>query len=112
MEDIVRFRDASKVIAFMIQEFGRTNLFPRENYEFYARITGRTLRVDENWQFTFHVPSVAISYQPTIHIRAPHRGVLEGITLVLGLKIHLLPRHRSKLKACGVALEQDDRAEG
>lgn len=57
MEDIVRFREASRSVAFMIRNFGRTNLFPRENYEFYARITGRTLRVDENWQFSFHYPS-------------------------------------------------------
>ncbi|VDN88816.1 unnamed protein product [Brugia pahangi] len=32
----------------IIENFGYTNLFPQESYEFYARITGRTLRFDEN----------------------------------------------------------------
>lgn len=48
---------ASQVISKIIQGFGYTNLFPRECYEFYARITGRTLRVDEQWHFTFQYPS-------------------------------------------------------
>jgi hypothetical protein len=58
----------------IIQCFGYTNLFPRgklkiaprvlkldilEAYEFYARITGRTLRIDadEEYQFRFIYPS-------------------------------------------------------
>jgi hypothetical protein len=57
LEDVMRFKLASQVISKIIQGFGYTNLFPRECYEFYARITGRTLRVDEHWHFTFQFPS-------------------------------------------------------
>lgn len=52
----MRFKMASQVITRIIQGFGNTNLFPRECYEFYARITGRTLCVDKNWNFTFQYP--------------------------------------------------------
>lgn len=48
MEDVMRFKMASEVISKIIQSFGHVNLFPRECYEFYARITGRALRIDEN----------------------------------------------------------------
>lgn len=48
MEDVMRFKIASEVISRIIQYFGYASLFPRECYEFYARITGRTLRIDEN----------------------------------------------------------------
>lgn len=48
MEDVVRFKIASEIISKIIANFGYTNLFPRESYEFYARITGRTVRCDEN----------------------------------------------------------------
>ncbi|WKX96431.1 hypothetical protein Q1695_012685 [Nippostrongylus brasiliensis] len=57
VEDVQRFKLASEVVRNIITSFGHTNLFPRECYEFYARITGRTLRVDENWLFTFQYPS-------------------------------------------------------
>uniref|UniRef100_A0A1I7XQK4 WS_DGAT_C domain-containing protein n=1 Tax=Heterorhabditis bacteriophora TaxID=37862 RepID=A0A1I7XQK4_HETBA len=53
--------DGRQVVRSIITSFGHTNLFPRECYEFYARITGRTLRVDENWLFTFQYPSTAFS---------------------------------------------------
>uniref|UniRef100_A0A0R3RT12 Rho-GAP domain-containing protein n=1 Tax=Elaeophora elaphi TaxID=1147741 RepID=A0A0R3RT12_9BILA len=48
IEDVIRFKIASEIISRIIENFGYTNLFPRESYEFYARITGRTLRFDEN----------------------------------------------------------------
>uniref|UniRef100_A0A5S6QE76 Rho-GAP domain-containing protein n=1 Tax=Trichuris muris TaxID=70415 RepID=A0A5S6QE76_TRIMR len=57
LEDVIRFRTASRVVTFVVENFGFSNLFPRENYEFYARITGRTLRVEANWHFSFHYPS-------------------------------------------------------
>ena len=41
---------------FMIDNFGVSNLFGRENYEFYARITGRILKVEEDWIFSFRYP--------------------------------------------------------
>ncbi|KAK6734231.1 hypothetical protein RB195_017795 [Necator americanus] len=63
VEDVQRFKLASEVVKNIITSFGHTNLFPRECYEFYARITGRTLRVDENWLFTFQYPSRSLSQQ-------------------------------------------------
>jgi len=64
LEDVLRFKTASQVISLIIQSFGYTNLFPRECYEFYARITGRTLRVDEHWHFTFQYPSSRLHTHP------------------------------------------------
>ncbi|KHJ95895.1 RhoGAP domain protein [Oesophagostomum dentatum] len=58
VEDVQRFKLASQIVKNIITSFGHTNLFPRECYEFYARITGKTLRVDENWLFTFQYPSI------------------------------------------------------
>ncbi|KAL3070077.1 hypothetical protein niasHS_016603 [Heterodera schachtii] len=58
LEDIMRFKLASQVISKIIQSFGAVRLFPFECYEFYARITGKTLRRDENhWHISFHLPS-------------------------------------------------------
>ncbi|VDM54112.1 unnamed protein product [Angiostrongylus costaricensis] len=61
VEDVQRFKLASEVVKNIIASFGHINLFPRECYEFYARITGRTLRVDENWLFSFQYPSSVAS---------------------------------------------------
>ena len=41
---------------FLIDNFGVSNLFGRANYEYYARITGRILRVEEDWIFAFRYP--------------------------------------------------------
>lgn len=41
---------------FMIDNFGIYNLFGRDNYEYYARISGRVLKVEENWIFAFKYP--------------------------------------------------------
>ena len=40
----------------MIDNFGIYNLFGRDNYEYYARISGRVLKVEENWIFAFKYP--------------------------------------------------------
>ncbi|XP_035721314.1 uncharacterized protein LOC118441265 isoform X2 [Vespa mandarinia] len=56
MEDVLRFKVATCVMKFMIDNFGVSNLFGRENYEFYARITGRILKVEEDWIFSFRYP--------------------------------------------------------
>ncbi|CAD5208986.1 unnamed protein product [Bursaphelenchus okinawaensis] len=66
LEDVMRFKLASQVISVIIKSFGFTNLFPRECYEFYARITGRTLHVGDDWNFTFQYPSRTFS-QPEIY---------------------------------------------
>jgi hypothetical protein len=41
---------------FLIDNFGVSNLFGRDNYEYYARISGRILKVEENWIFAFKYP--------------------------------------------------------
>lgn len=41
---------------FLIDNFGASNLFGRENYEFYARLTGRILKVEDDWIFSFRYP--------------------------------------------------------
>ncbi|XP_031342095.1 uncharacterized protein LOC116169999 isoform X6 [Photinus pyralis] len=45
MEDVIRFKVATRVMKHLIEEFASADLFGRENYEFYARVTGRVLRV-------------------------------------------------------------------
>ncbi|VDN03781.1 unnamed protein product [Thelazia callipaeda] len=60
IEDVLRFKIASEIISRIIQNFGYASLFPRECYEFYARITGRTLRIDENdSRLRFAIPANA-----------------------------------------------------
>ncbi|KYQ59986.1 Rho GTPase-activating protein 20 [Trachymyrmex zeteki] len=56
MEDVLRFKVATRITKFMIDNFGVSNLFGRDNYEYYARITGRILKVEEDWIFSFRYP--------------------------------------------------------
>ncbi|XP_053208897.1 uncharacterized protein LOC128392836 isoform X2 [Panonychus citri] len=56
MEDVRRYKIATNVMKFLIDNFGVSNLFGRENYEYYARISGRVLKVEENWIFAFKYP--------------------------------------------------------
>ena len=57
---MIRFREASQIVQFIVEQFGCTDLFPRENYEYYARITGRPLHMDQDkwltkYAFDIHV---------------------------------------------------------
>ncbi|CAG0886939.1 unnamed protein product [Cyprideis torosa] len=61
MEDVRRFKVASHITQFLIQNFGESDLFGRSNYEYYAKITGRILRVDQDWIFSFKYPSDLIA---------------------------------------------------
>ena len=45
-----------RIMKFLIDNFGVSNLFGRDNYEYYARITGRILKVEEDWIFSFRYP--------------------------------------------------------
>ncbi|CDH92922.1 Rho-GAP domain-containing protein [Caenorhabditis elegans] len=75
VEDLQRFKLASNIVCSIICSFGDTKLFPRECYEYYARYTGRTLRIDENRMFTFHNPSSCFSMRvPTIQENEPMRN--------------------------------------
>ncbi|XP_045101917.1 rho GTPase-activating protein 20-like isoform X3 [Portunus trituberculatus] len=60
MEDVIRFKEevdvATQIMQFLIDNFGVSNLFGRTNYEYYARITGRILKVEEDWIFAFRYP--------------------------------------------------------
>ncbi|KAL7639453.1 UNVERIFIED_CONTAM: hypothetical protein RMT77_009954 [Armadillidium vulgare] len=56
MEDVMRFKVATRIMKFMIDNFGVSNLLGRENYEYYAKITGRILKVEEDWIFAFRYP--------------------------------------------------------
>ncbi|CAB3370560.1 Hypothetical predicted protein [Cloeon dipterum] len=56
MEDVLRYKVATRIMKFLIDNFGASNLFGRQNYEFYARITGRILKVEEDWIFSFRYP--------------------------------------------------------
>lgn len=51
MEDVDRFKDATTATSYIIDNFGMRDLFGRENYEYYARLTGRILRVEDEWIF-------------------------------------------------------------
>merc|ERR1712226_1502489 len=42
---------ATQIVTFFIEHFGMRDLFGRENYEYYARLTGRILKVEDEWIF-------------------------------------------------------------
>ncbi|CAG0913484.1 unnamed protein product [Notodromas monacha] len=56
LEDVTRFKSATRIITFLIDNFGVSNLFGRDNYEYYAKITGRILRVENDWIFCVRYP--------------------------------------------------------
>ncbi|KAL1489555.1 hypothetical protein ABEB36_013508 [Hypothenemus hampei] len=56
MEDVLKFKVASKVMKHLIEEFASSNLFGKNNYEYYARVTGRVLRVQGEWICSFQYP--------------------------------------------------------
>lgn len=43
----------------LIEEFATSNLFGKDNYEYYARVTGRVLRVQGEWICSFQYPPPA-----------------------------------------------------
>lgn len=51
MEDVERFKDATTATSYIIDNFGMRDLFGRDNYEYYARLTGRILKVEDEWIF-------------------------------------------------------------
>ncbi|OWR41261.1 hypothetical protein KGM_208186 [Danaus plexippus plexippus] len=56
MEDVQRFKVATRVMRQLIEQFSAGDLFGRENYEYYARVTGRVLRVRDEWICSFRDP--------------------------------------------------------
>lgn len=49
---------ATTIMKFLIDNFGVSNLFGRENYEYYARISGRVLKVEGDWISAFNSPEL------------------------------------------------------
>uniref|UniRef100_A0A182IR34 Uncharacterized protein n=1 Tax=Anopheles atroparvus TaxID=41427 RepID=A0A182IR34_ANOAO len=47
---------ATKIMKQMIEQFAACDLFGRVNYEYYARVTGRVLRVQDEWICSFRYP--------------------------------------------------------
>lgn len=47
---------ATQIMKQMIDQFAVYDLFGRENYEYYARVTGRVLRVQDEWICSFRYP--------------------------------------------------------
>lgn len=41
----------------IIDQFASFDLFGRDNYEYYARVTGRVLRVQDEWICSFRYPA-------------------------------------------------------
>ncbi|XP_055526763.1 uncharacterized protein LOC129719459 isoform X4 [Wyeomyia smithii] len=60
MEDVLRYKAevnvATKIMKQMIEQFAAYDLFGRDNYEYYARVTGRVLRVQDEWICSFRYP--------------------------------------------------------
>lgn len=56
MDFIFVLQIATRIMKYLIDNFGVTNLYGRENYEYYVRITGRLLRVDDEWIFACRYP--------------------------------------------------------
>ncbi|XP_046672714.1 unconventional myosin-IXAb isoform X2 [Homalodisca vitripennis] len=66
MEDVLRYKVATRIMKFLIDNFGTCNLFGRPNYEFYARITGRILKVEDEWIFSFRFPPDNVGRQVSL----------------------------------------------
>ena len=49
---------ATKITTFFIEHFGMRDLLGRENYEYYARLTGRILKVEDEWIFFTYPPVI------------------------------------------------------
>ncbi|KAM7358231.1 rho GTPase activating protein at 71E isoform 2-T3 [Cochliomyia hominivorax] len=56
MEDVLKFKVATKIMKHIIDKFATDDLFGRENYEYYARVTGRILKVQDEWICSFQYP--------------------------------------------------------
>ncbi|KAL9909566.1 rho GTPase activating protein at 71E isoform 2-T3 [Glossina fuscipes fuscipes] len=56
MEDVLKFKVATKIMKHIIDKFATHDLFGRDNYEYYARVTGRILKVQDEWICSFQYP--------------------------------------------------------
>lgn len=51
------FQVATRIMKQIIDQFALFDLFGRDNYEYYARVTGRVLRVQDEWICSFRYPA-------------------------------------------------------
>ncbi|XP_017863085.1 PREDICTED: uncharacterized protein LOC108613843 isoform X5 [Drosophila arizonae] len=56
MEDVLKFKVATKIMQHIIDKFATHDIFGRDNYEYYARVTGRILKVQDEWICSFQYP--------------------------------------------------------
>lgn len=51
------FQVATRIMKQIIDQFALFDIFGRDNYEYYARVTGRVLRVQDEWICSFRYPA-------------------------------------------------------
>ncbi|XP_043071541.1 uncharacterized protein LOC6556661 isoform X1 [Drosophila grimshawi] len=56
MEDVLKFKVSTKIMQHIIDKFATHDIFGRDNYEYYARVTGRILKVQDEWICSFQYP--------------------------------------------------------
>ncbi|XP_044317553.1 uncharacterized protein LOC108043798 isoform X2 [Drosophila rhopaloa] len=56
MEDVLKFKVSTKIMQNIIDKFATHDIFGRDNYEYYARVTGRILKVQDEWICSFQYP--------------------------------------------------------
>lgn len=83
MEDVMRFKVATRVMKHLIEEFASSDLFGRDNYEFYARVTGRVLRVQGEWICSFQYPPPQTKGGHTTQIYPRDYAALEQYLLAM-----------------------------
>jgi hypothetical protein len=97
--NVVCMQVATRIMQFLIDNFGVSNLFGRHNYEFYARITGRILKVEEDWIFSFRYPPdtlVSRKYYNILSI-CSGGGIVRSISLYLSLSPYPLLCYRAAI---------------
>ena len=85
------FQLATKVTTFFIEHFGMRDLFGRENYEYYARLTGRILKVGSRSPPSPHLTCIPHDCSPLIPLhpraylttaRSPHSRTLVSLEIL------------------------------
>lgn len=76
-DEVQKFKLATRITTFFIQHFGMRDLFGRDNYEYYARLTGRILKVEDEWIF-FTYPPVSFSSSEAIDTGSLKENTMEA----------------------------------
>jgi len=54
--NVFGFQVSTKIMQNIIDKFATHDIFGRDNYEYYARVTGRILKVQDEWICSFQYP--------------------------------------------------------